>query len=795
LPVREALKSAIEIADALDKAHRQQIVHRDLKPANVMLTKNGAKLLDFGLAKLRLAEGTPVAVSVTAMPTDAANLTMAGTVLGTLQYMSPEQLEGKEADARSDIFAFGMTLYEMLTGQKAFTGKSQVSLMAAILEHDPPRMATLQPILPQALDDVVADCLIKNPEDRLQSIRDVLRPLKRIGTSEIPPSATKSETVAPARSLAWPLIAGALLVVSIVLLVLYLRPQAQQPRTTVRFEVFPPEGMAFPGANNIPRFAVSPDGNYLVYSANQPNESFGPLWIRRLDSIEAKPIANTDAAQQPFWSPDSLTVGFFADNKLKKVDINGGPIQSLCNVPGQNFGASWNAEGVILFGSSETKGLQRVSSAGGVPVQVTSVREGRESSHLWPRFLPGGEYFLYQAFFPSPTDRTIQIASLRSAEPRELFKSEFGVELAAPDQLLFLKEGALLSQRLDMTTLSLQGEPAGVAEAVGATVNGRAGFSVSQNGVLVYRSGRTMAEPLQLAWVNREGKQLGTVGPPAVYRGVDLSADGGQIATHQEETGETGDIFLVDARTSGAPFRRFTFDPARHNASATWSPDGRFVYYSKVAPSSVALFRRDAAGIAIEEKLFDATSSVAPMSVSPDGQWLLYQQGAGGSGGSLWTLPLTGERKPVRFATDNTPKALGQISPDGRWVAYSAILPGSIQIQVQSFPTPGTVFQVTTAGGSRPRWRHDGKELFYHSPTASLMSVPVQSSGGALQFGTPQRLFDTRLENYGHAAPFLYYSVSPDGQRFLMPRSVSSQNTSPNALPLTVVLNWNSGRK
>jgi eukaryotic-like serine/threonine-protein kinase len=788
LPLADALKVAIEIGDALDKAHRQGIVHRDLKPGNVMLTKNGAKLLDFGLAKLRGSEGRPVAATVTAMPTDAANLTAAGAILGTLQYMSPEQLEGREADARADIFAFGTTLYEMLTGRKAFIGKSQVSLMAAILEHEPPRMATLQPILPQSLDDIVSDCLIKDPDDRSQSIRDVVRQLKRIAAGKSSGVPVAAESV-PQRSRILPVLTGGLLVVVIVLLIILLKPASVAPRQMVRFEVLPPPGLVFPGANNIPRFAVSPDGRYLVYSANSSSAGFGQLWLRKLDSTEANPIPGTDSAQQPFWSPDSRTIGFFADNKMKKVDINGGAVQSLCNIAGSNFGGTWNSEGVILFGSSETKGLQRVASAGGVPVQVTSLQD-QEVAHLWPRFLPDGEHFIYQSLFPEVSDNSLQIGALKTGERKFLTKSPYGGDFALPDRLLFIREGALLSQRLDLATFTLQGEPQAVAESVGSANNGRAGFSVSRTGVLVYRrSEETSGEPLQPEWVDRKGQVVSKVGQPAVYRGIDLSPDGASMATHIEEAGEKGDISILDVQVPGASIRRFTFDPSRHFTSAIWSPDGRYIYYSSVASSTSSIFRRETSGQGSEEKLVDKIDGVAgPLSVSPDGQWLLIQSGGAPSSGGLWILQLTGTAQLVRYSDEKQREASGQISPDGHWVAYQRLENGFPQIKVLSFPTPGTIFHVSDIG-SRPRWSHDGSELFFERLN-SLWSVTVERRGSTLAFGNPVKLFQLRTDPLPHTGPLHDYAVSPDGQRFLIAQPASLDTPKPSAVPLTVVLNW-----
>jgi serine/threonine protein kinase len=804
LPLKDALTIAAQVGDGLEAAHRHGIVHRDLKPGNIMLVKaegtarSQAKLLDFGLAKLRggIADNTPVVVS--AARTDVGNLTAVGAVLGTLQYMSPEQLAGRKADAQSDIFALGTVLYEMVTGRKAFEGKSQVSLMAAILEHDPPPISSLQPISPRALDHLVRGCLAKEPAERWQNAADVVKQIRWIADEIAQPRDQPVGRTSLIRERAiW---AAGLLVLASAIGVLVLRQRAAPATTTdvVRFEIPPPPGAFFPGANSTPRMAVSPDGKSVVFTVNFRDGKPDQLMIRRFDSTRATPLVTvTDVAnesvQQPFWSPDNRFVGFFFDGKLKKVEVSSGVVQTLCSVPGNNFGGAWNADGTIVFGSTGTRGLQRIAAAGGVPSQVTRVDEAKETAHLWPRFLSDGRHVLYQSM-STTEDRAVYVASLDDGTRTKLLTSLLMVDFAPPDHLLFLREGSLLAQRFDVARLTLEGEPIPIAEDVQASPpNGRAGFSVSTNGVLVYRAGTsTTGNDSQLAWFDRSGKELRTVGPAMSIRGLDLSPSGDRAVIHREEGNGSGDLWIVDVERES--MSRLTFDPVRHNSSPVWSPDDRIIFAKAGTALSWTIYEKNPDRAGAEGIVYESKTDAVPYSVSPDGKTLVFTERSAGGAANVLMMPLAGGKQTV--VTDApTAQGLAQISPNGRWIAYTSGESGRAEVYIQSFPAGGTKYPVSTTGGSQPRWRGDGSELFFRPQflgnEIAIMSAAVEPTENGLRVGVPARLFDVTVSTLFHATPFFTYAVTRDGQRFLVSRAKGGASAA-YEVPLTVVLNWNA---
>ena len=781
----QALTYAVEIASALDSAHRAGITHRDLKPGNVMLTKAGAKLLDFGLAK---AKGPVIAgAGLSNLPTTPPNLTAHGTILGTFQYMAPEQIEGQEADARTDIFAFGVVLYEMLTGKKAFTGKTQASLFGAILKDEPTPISTIQPVTPPVLDHVVKRCLAKEPDERWQAAGDVMRELKWVAEAPgmVTAAARGSSPLRSAR-LAW-FVSTILLVALVAALAvpatLYLRRGAPESTVTRLDVVTPPTSDAF-------SFALSPDGRQLAFVAN--GEKGFQLWLRPLDQVTAQPLAGTEGASYPFWAPDSRAIGFFADGKLKRIDLAGGAPQVLADAP-QGRGGTWNRDGIIVFTPTAFSGLMRVMATGGIPVPVTRLAAG-QGSHRWPQFLPDGRRVLFLMAIGQPQTHGVYVASLDGGEPTRVLTGDTAAVYAPPGYLLRVSQGVLVAQRFDAARATVTGEPIPVAPAVG-TDDGtwRSAFSVSSAGVLAHRAAGGARR--QLVWVDRTGKVLGAIGSPDENTLSNPAlARGGQRVVVTRNLQGNYDVWLMDLGR-GVP-SRFTFDAA-NDGSSVWSPDGSQVVFASSRKGVYDLFEKPATGATDEQPLLVTSQDKSPLDWSPDGRVLLYATQDPKTASDLWALPLTGERKPFPVVQTSFDDIEGQFSPDGRWLAYASNESGRYEIYIRPFPEPGGKWQVSTAGGLQPQWRRDGTELSYVAPDNRLMAVPIRlaSATRAVDAGMPVALFPTRLASgafvlaagYGARAQ---YAVAPDG-RFLMNVSVDETVTS----PITIVQNWTAGLK
>ena len=788
LPLDQVLQYAVEISDALDKAHRKGVTHRDLKPGNIMLTKSGSKLLDFGLAKLQ--QDAAPATPLSQLPTLKENVTAQGTILGTLQYMAPEQVEGKndEIDGRTDIFAFGAVLYEMATGKKAFEGKSTASLIGAIMHLDPPPISALQPVTPPALDRLVKTCLAKDPEDRWQAARDVTRELKWIAEG-----GSHQATVVTGRKtrerLAWPIAAIIIALLALGTFAYLRRPQQTQ---SVRFLVSPPDTwslaqQALIGGQGVPLpLAVSPDGRRIAFVATNA-EGKTLLWVRSLDTLTAQPLAGTDGGFRPFWSPDSRSLGFVAEGKLKKIDISGGPPITLCDAP-QIRGGTWSRDGVIVFGPTATSGLQKVSAAGGVPTAATVLGQG-EVGHVQPTFLPDGRHFLYRANTTGPGPGwPVYVGSLDSAERKLLLNSDSQNVLYSQGYLLFLRERTLMAQPFDARRLALSGDPFPIAEQIqiqGTPPNGV--FSVSENGVLAYQTG-TATGGSQLNWFDRTGKQIGMLGDAATYNDVELSSDG-KWASVSVADQKGRDIWVYDIARGLRT--RFTFDPADEFTSL-WSPDGSRIVFNSHRKQHLDLYQKASSGAGSEEVLLEDNADKYPMSWSADGKFIMYVSNGGftsSTGDDIFVLPLSGDRKPFPFLNTKFNEGAPQFSPDGRWVAYQSDESGKNDVYVAPFRGPGGKWQISTGGGSNPRWRQDGTEIFYQAPDNKLMAAAVNGKGGSFEVGAVKPLFQTRP---GTGFRYYYfYHVSPDGQRFLV-------NTAPEqaaSAPITVVLNWQAGLK
>ena len=647
LPLEQTLEYAIQIADALDKAHRQGVVHRDLKPGNIMLVKSGAKLLDFGLAKLKATEATEENLSN--LPTEQANLTAEGTILGTLQYMAPEQLEGKDTDSRTDIFAFGAVVYEMATGKKAFEGSSQASLIAAIMQSDPPAMSTLQPMTPSSLDRIVRTSLAKDPDDRWQAASDVQRQLQWLTETEaeerVVSAAPASKSSSP---MAWVVLAVVtLFAVGMTVLAFWPGAQARELRLHIMT----------PAASNSTHFAISPDGMHVVFVATA--ESRSQLWLRALNSTTASPLSGTEGALLPFWSPDGQSVGFFADARLKRVDISGASGETLA-AASSGRGAAWNRDGTILFAPTAIGPLFRVSANGGEPTVVTQVQSPQQTDHRFPQFLPDGRHFLYYAR-GTLEGRGVYVGDLDGAVTDRVVDADAGAVYASSGHLLFVSDGTLYAQDFDLDQLVLIGSPSPVVEEL-ATSDGisHAAVSASSSGPFVYRTGTNRT---QFVWFDRSGMELARVGEPDSARVMNpsLSPDGRRIALGRNIDGNW-DIWLLDVQRGFLD--RMTSNTAV-DYSPVWSPDGNRLAFMSARPDMPGLYQTPPSGSSGDELISDSVNG-SPTDWSPDGRFVLYDDSGETTGIDLWALSLDGDEEPFPVVQTNFDERVGQFSPDGR---------------------------------------------------------------------------------------------------------------------------------
>ena len=782
LPPDQVLRHAVEIAGALDAAHRRGIVHRDLKPGNIMLTRTGAKLLDFGLARTD-AGALPGISGLSATPTHTRPLTAEGTMVGTVQYMAPEQVEGKPADARSDLFAFGVVLYEMTTGRRAFQGKSQAGLIAAILASEPPPLSTLQPLAPPALELVVRGCLAKDPEERSQSAHDLMLELKWIAeTGPHADAAAPDRTRSRNRERAWMALA-LLLAVAMALLVVTRRRGDATAAGVIRSSILPPEKSAFffGGVSPGP-VVISPDARLLAFVARTP-EGRELLWVRPLDTLSARPLDGTDGASFPFWSPDSRSIGFFADAKLKKIEAEGGPPQTLCETSIAR-GGSWSQEGTIIFAPDVSDSIYRVPASGGEPAPVTLLDEARHHfNHRWPSFLPDGRHFLFLARSSSEENTGIYVGSLDSRDQKFILAGRSNAVYAPPGYLLFVRDRTLLALPFDARRLEITGDAIPVADPVSVNASiGRAIVDVSSSGVLVYQGG-VLAGNSQLVWFDRTGKPATVIGTPTFYLLPRLSPDNKRLVVQVADPRSfNSDLWIYDVARGIKT--RFTFETAIET-SPVWSPDGTRIAYASNRTGRFHMFAKASSGAGPEETLVEEPDADArPLSWSPNGRYIAFlrRQVKGPTRGDVWILPLFGDRKPFPFLQSEFEEAFANFSPDGHFIAYVSNETGRNEVYITPFPGASGKWQVSSAGGMAPRWRGDGRELFYMAPDNRIMSVDIGPKGDRLEVGTVRPLFQTHsLQSI--VGPYDSYS---DGKRFL----VVSESEQAASEPITLVVNW-----
>ena len=785
IPIEEALQIAIQIASALDAAHRRGMVHRDLKPGNVMLTRSGAKLLDFGLAKMNEPAGLSD-TDVTQLAPHRA-ITVQGTILGTLQYMSPEQLEGKEADARSDIFSFGAMLYEMITGRKGFAGSSQATLIAAVMSVNPPPVSTLQPMASPALDRLVRTCLAKSPDDRWQSAGDLSRELEWIaetGSKSGSEAGIPAPVAAKRRSrdrMAWLAagVAAALLIALAVWIAVHLRNEPG-PSAMVRFQIPVPDKLNF-FYFELP--AVSPDGQRIAFTASDSLTGTRRLFVRTLNAATATeiPLSGSDP-YFPFWSPEGQQIAFESRGTLQKVDLSGGPPFTICGDCKAGYGGTWNRDGGILF--STEKGLFRVSAAGGEAQPLHPLAQD-EIHQMWPQFLPDGKHYLYLSLGAAPYQQGIYAASLDSNDRTFLVATNTNAAYLQSGQLLFTRGDLLMAQPFDIGSLKLSGEPHAVSDhierpAAGVTTCPCASFAASPSGVIVWRQSANSSQS-SLQWFDRSGKKLSVVGEVADYSNPALSPDDSKLAIGiRDPQTKTRDIWIFDLLRGTQT--RLTFDPA-DDCCSIWSPDGTRIASTSDRAGQRDIYWKPADGSGAEELLLGGKGDKNLQDWSPDGKYLMYNYNPGGLT-SLYVLPLAGDRKPVPFVNINFATNDGQFSPNGRWVAYRSVESGRSEIYVEGFnldpSQPRGKWQITTAGGVTPRWRSDGKELFYNFGD-TYFAVDVKTDGKSFEAGIPKPLFTT--PTIANTNPFV---VSRDGQRILVLAAVEKTTSS----PIEVLLNW-----
>ncbi len=777
MPLDEALRIARQIADALEAAHERGITHRDLKPANIKIKPDGTvKVLDFGLAKL----AATTSGSGERSPTFTIGMTEAGMILGTASYMAPEQARGKTTDKRADIFAFGVVLHELITGNRLFGGEDAGEMLAKVIRDEPDLSDA-----PASVKRLLTECLQKDPRKRLRDIGDVWRLLDGAPPSDV---SSAPAAVAPEKrnNWLWPALAAILLASTAILSFVHFR-ETPPALTPMRFEV------PLPAKNALNAFAISPDGRKLVFNVRGPDGRTA-LWIRLMDSLEARQLPGTEGVNlDPTWSPDSQSIAFLADGNLKKLDVSGGTPQILAPYTNPATGIAWSRDDVILFGRAGM--IHRIPASGGEAIPITAVDSTHGEAGVGrPSFLPDGKHFFYFRLMGNKSGIYVGSIDAKPADQGKtrLLDSPAGVAyipsaIGKGGYLFFVRGQALMAQPFDAGRLELTGRAVQLADQVSTTLfNGL--FSISNNGVLAFAT--TGGNSRQLTWYDRQGKVLGHIGEPTARDELALSPDGTLVTEGRADSQGDWVVWMLDV--ARGVNTRLTFEGGGGNA--VWSPDGRQIVYSRAGGTSPDLYLKPANGANQAELLVQSDAVKAPMHWSADGRYLLYAQRSNDRKMDLWVLPMMGDRKPYPYLVTPFNKTQAQFSPDGHWVVYTSNESGTVEAYVQPFPmSSGGKWPVSNGGGSQPRWSHDGKELFYFTPNETLMAVDFNASGGTVQLGIPKALFRASVLGGSGGAPTTAWrwDLSKDGQRFLINTSLEDAATS----PITVLLNWQAAMK
>jgi Tol biopolymer transport system component len=754
IPVKEALTIGKDICEALEAAHEKGVAHRDLKPANIKLTASGqVKVLDFGLAKvLEHPSGNTV---LSNSPT--LRETSAGVIFGTAAYMSPEQAKGVAADARSDVFSFGCVLYEMLTGRPAFVGDTVSEILASVLLRDP-QLDRLPSDLNPRIPELLRRCLDKNPKRRWQAVGDLKTELETVAADVYRKVNGSGRTAMRLRErTVW--IAVVLLLTGLAAVLGNLAFRSSPAAPEMRVEI------ATPPATSSTSFAISPDGRNIVYEAAPEGRS--TLWLRALDSTTPRALPGTEYPTFPFWSPDGKSIGFFADGKLKRIDIAGGGVRTLANC-GACVGGTWNRDGMILFRVGGSNAIFKVPASGGEAVLAL------KANASFPQFLPDGQHFLY-SLGGGAERRGAYVGQLDGTGTSRIIDTDPTPAVYAPPQLLFIRQGTLFAQAFDIQRLALAGEAIPIADRVSVV-------SASAAGPIAYRIGSTNTQT-QFVWFDGSGKENERIGGRDNTSNPSLSPDGRYVAVQRSVNGNT-DIWLLEL--ARGVLSRFTFDPASEQRPL-WSPDGARLVFNSDRKGVYDLYLKSATGTGTEELLLATPQPKTPLDWSRDGRFILYRVNDPKTGYDIWALPIEGDRKPIPLLHTNFDEREAQFSPDGKWIAYQSNESGRFEIYVQPFPGLGRKWQISTDGGAQVRWRGDGKELFYIGLDDRLMAFPIRlsSDGQSVESGTPVPLFVTHIGGALPGTNRQQYMVSPNGQRFLMQVLTTEADTS----PITLILN------